>query len=854
MNRLLKAAAALVCAVGLTASASVVTATVTDTDLQTWNNGTFTATLLISGQPGVVPTVSGVPVSKLKVTGTMSASGVITATLTDTSTVDQKAVWMFEIHSNTSAPSVTVSTQVIGSTPNLTPAFSQLTAPRFATGDTAYGYLDSEVVNPLVGSSYFNTGSTTPGYRQYSLSGWQGGSGGGGGGAAFPSTAGVVCNTSTTASTTCSPGQVVAAISTTPVASSVTSANTNDSRLATAVQTVNGKSGPSIQVNSFDVGAVTGPIAGSGTWANTLMPIAVDASQTRVPFVPPTNADCLQIAYANGSGVAETGGPQMTIRVGLEYPQGTYYPVFFSSKRDAVIDPQGVLISDPICLDFSGLQVAYVRTLAQKTDITNTTPFPVNYIGDGLNSTLNPAVLAPNVDSVNLYFEGTEALTLGTYADGVTTAASTTFTSASAPFSPAPNQYIGQTISIPGAGVAGATLVTTIAGAASTSSVTLAVAATTAVAGGPFTITATDKTLGPTAGAGKIANASTAGTGMYGPWAILGQTVSPKSAALVGDSITYGITFGASPLTGSWAVQALSQSNLAVGRSTVVMPNIPFVQASQPSDTIQNYIVRHAARYSLLGRANHVLGMLGTNDLSALRTSAQMEADLITLWSQQRARGQQPFYGTIIAQSTSTDGWITTANQTTATWNGTRVTVDTWMRDGAPMDCTTLAPAATGTTSSNATRTTFYSLTGTILISPSGPCAHPAQGLFELAWSVESAHDSGLWLVGAARTVTDAAITTGTGILTSATAAFTSADVGKQVSVVGAGAAAGRLNATITTFTSATQVTLGTAAGTTVTGASLTIGQQYTNNDGLHPSAIGHAAMGVAAGATVATW
>src|SRR5207245_2447327 len=64
----------------------------------------------------------------------------------------------------------------------------------------------------------------------------------------------------------------------------------------------------------------------------------------------------------------------------------------------------------------------------------------------------------------------------------------------------------------------------------------------------------------------------------------------------------------------------------------------------------------------------------------------------------------------------------------------------------------------------------------------------------------------------------DAAITTGTTALTSATATFTSADVGKTVLVTAAGAAGDDLRTTIAAYVSATAVTLADAAGATVSG------------------------------------
>jgi hypothetical protein len=71
---------------------------------------------------------------------------------------------------------------------------------------------------------------------------------------------------------------------------------------------------------------------------------------------------------------------------------------------------------------------------------------------------------------------------------------------------------------------------------------------------------------------------------------------------------------------------------------------------------------------------------------------------------------------------------------------------------------------------------------------------------------------------------TDAAITSGAAILTSSTAGFVSGDVGKSVYIIGAAASGGLYYGLISSFTSATQVTLNTNAGTTVSGASLVFG------------------------------
>lgn len=81
---------------------------------------------------------------------------------------------------------------------------------------------------------------------------------------------------------------------------------------------------------------------------------------------------------------------------------------------------------------------------------------------------------------------------------------------------------------------------------------------------------------------------------------------------------------------------------------------------------------------------------------------------------------------------------------------------------------------------------------------------------------------------GDARTLTNGAITSGTAAFTSATAGFTAADVGKVISVYGAGAAGVTLTTTISAFVSSTQVILTDAASTTVSGATFHYGTDDT--------------------------
>src|SRR5882724_9626089 len=91
---------------------------------------------------------------------------------------------------------------------------------------------------------------------------------------------------------------------------------------------------------------------------------------------------------------------------------------------------------------------------------------------------------------------------------------------------------------------------------------------------------------------------------------------------------------------------------------------------------------------------------------------------------------------------------------------------------------------------------------------------------------------------GDLKTVKDGSMTSGSAILTSATANWVAGDVGKSITVDSAGPSGALLVATISTRTSATQVTLATGASRTVSGRIVMWG---TNDSPAIQSALTHA-------------
>lgn len=140
--------------------------TITDSDSQTWNNGSFIVTFVPTpGNPGPY-LYQGVPMTQAQkgpYSGVMNGSGTGTITLPSNNFITPSGTkWQFVIAPNASAPSSTMTATITGASQNLSASFSsQVRAPRFpALGTSSWGYLDGEVTPiPNPGGAYFNVTS-----------------------------------------------------------------------------------------------------------------------------------------------------------------------------------------------------------------------------------------------------------------------------------------------------------------------------------------------------------------------------------------------------------------------------------------------------------------------------------------------------------------------------------------------------------------------------------------------------------------------------------------------------------------------------------------------------------------------
>lgn len=306
---------------------------------------------------------------------------------------------------------------------------------------------------------------------------------------------------------------------------------------------------------------------------------------------------------------------------------------------------------------------------------------------------------------------------------------------------------------------------------------------------------------------GSTGTFTNAGNFMYRPTAIIGWSRYPAVADF-GDSKSIGTN------------DVVSDFSSFLGNTgRALAGKVAFTLFGVGGETLFNLTSNTNAgtsmtqRQQLMQYFTHVFMNMGTNDIhGSTRTDVQFLTDLATfvgLFPNQRV-----FAMTVPCRASSTDNFATLAGQT-AFNTGSSFTTQKSVND--------------------ALRTASAVSTGT--------GAQKVAGVFDYNDANASSRNSGIFKVWPnGRNVTDAAIDIGvsTTTLNSATAAFTAADLGLEVVVAGAGAAAAALTTGITAIVSATAVTISVAAATTVSGATANIGSHRQTSDGIHESPSGY--------------
>jgi hypothetical protein len=216
---------------------------------------------------------------------------------------------------------------------------------------------------------------------------------------------------------------------------------------------------------------------------------------------------------------------------------------------------------------------------------------------------------------------------------------------------------------------------------------------------------------------------ATTGTVPYAPVAIIDERAPSNrpSVAVIGDSIGMGLVDSVSNM--GFFLRALRgqlcYQRIAVSGNTI--------QAMMTTNKGQR-------RLNLIRGCNFAFDEFGTNDIVAnSRTLAQLQADKIALWTLLAGMGVKVSPTTLIPRATSTDLWVTPGNQTPftspASAEPVRLGYNAWIRAGSPIDPTTHAAVAIGTS-------------GALV---AGQVGHPSIPYTEVADSIESLRDSGVW-------------------------------------------------------------------------------------------------------------
>lgn len=206
------------------------------------------------------------------------------------------------------------------------------------------------------------------------------------------------------------------------------------------------------------------------------------------------------------------------------------------------------------------------------------------------------------------------------------------------------------------------------------------------------------------------------------PLGIIGvATSTTASLGIFGDSIAAGYQddYWGGNATGGFldrfaVANALPFVNYSLGGDMFAKMN---------TDTVRGW------RYGPeLGGITHGVCEYGVNDVVTF-TLSSLKTNAIAYWTYLKNKSVKLYQTTLTPYSTSTDSWTTTTNQSVKSFEAVRTGFNDWVRDGAPI--TSGVGAAPATFANNTIR--------------AGDPSHPLMGYIEIADSVETVRNSGIW-------------------------------------------------------------------------------------------------------------
>jgi hypothetical protein len=207
----------------------------------------------------------------------------------------------------------------------------------------------------------------------------------------------------------------------------------------------------------------------------------------------------------------------------------------------------------------------------------------------------------------------------------------------------------------------------------------------------------------------------------YGPSAIVGTVAEAVPSVSIGPADSIGAGYDDAGDVGFIA-------------RALIADGIGYLNLGMGSDAPGKWTLneKRRRRAPLLRYCNYAVIEIGTNGIQSPTTMDTVAANQIAVWKFVAEQGIKGYQTTLLPRSTSTDGFATTANQTTdPARQANRVAFNGWIRDGAPINTDTGLWAAAGSSGASIVR--------------SGDVGHPLAGWFECADAVETARDSGIW-------------------------------------------------------------------------------------------------------------
>jgi len=362
----------------------------------------------------------------------------------------------------------------------------------------------------------------------------------------------------------------------------------------------------------------------------------------------------------------ETTTPKLSIRAAIEYPAGTFIPVFFDGKRDVVLESGSVVTSEPADLIIPAATNYFVRVFAQcSTGLMRELPTSGVFLSTGGGG-------------VNYGKSGAAATATTTVASNLITSVTLTSSGSGYP----PNTEITCTIT-GGGGASGDVrayvnssglienrfrIVNQGSGYTSAPSISIPgnVTGSSTFGGIPVDLT-TSGTL--------VTNLNFAS---YGPSAILANPNSStkyRSYLVIGDSIAVGFSDSFVGYRG-WVARVSENYN------------VPMVNASVNAAGARNTWLGNTANWKKIKISKGVTDViiaLGSNDLIDGRTSIQIQDDITTLITRFINRGLRVHLCTIPPRTNGSN--VPSASESI------RVSANTWIRT-IPTNVTTVFETA----------------------------------------------------------------------------------------------------------------------------------------------------------------